>query len=74
MKYFERLTPEERRKVVLGAVAFSSAMEGMNESRDRCLEELRALERRKTASVLTSPSGQEGQPADHTRPVPTRRE
>lgn len=44
MKYYERLADEERRKLVLGAVAFSSAMEGLTESRDRCLEQLRTLE------------------------------
>lgn len=30
MKYFERLSIDERKKVVLGAVGFSSAMEGMS--------------------------------------------
>lgn len=59
MKYYERLAPHERKKLVLGAVAFSSAMEGMSESRDRCLAELRALERRRTDEILTSPAGPE---------------
>lgn len=59
MKYYERLTPDERKKLVLGAVAFSSAMEGMSESRDRCLAELRALERSRADDVLTSPVGRE---------------
>lgn len=61
MKYFERLSVDERKKVVLGAVAFSFAMEGMSGSRDRCLEELRALDRKKAADVLTTPAGREGQ-------------
>lgn len=61
MKYFERLNPLERKKLVLGAVAFSSAMEGMDASRDQCLEELRTLERQKAAKVLTPPAGPAGQ-------------
>ncbi len=45
MRYYENLDPVERRRLVLGAVAFSSAMEGMSEARDSCLKELRELER-----------------------------
>lgn len=54
MKYYENLDPLERKKLVLRAVAFSSAMEGMQQSRQECLEELRALERDK-APALTRP-------------------
>ncbi len=45
MKFYERLDPIERRKLVLNAVAISSVMEGMDESKKECLEELRAIER-----------------------------
>ncbi|MBF0093527.1 MAG: hypothetical protein HQL33_10005 [Alphaproteobacteria bacterium] len=61
MKYFERLSVDERKRIILSAVAFSSAMEGMSDSRDRCLEELRALDREKTTDILTTPTDQEGQ-------------
>lgn len=52
MKYYERLSPIERKKLVLGAVAFSTAMEGMTVARDTCLDELRALEREQARTVL----------------------
>ncbi|MBF0268669.1 MAG: hypothetical protein HQL44_08755 [Alphaproteobacteria bacterium] len=44
MRYYENLGLEDRKRIVLGAVAFSCAMEGMDESRDACLKELRELE------------------------------
>ena len=43
MRYYKNLSPSERRRTVLGAVAFSSAMEGMLDSRDACLNELRVI-------------------------------
>ena len=52
MMYFERLSPGERKRVVLGAVAFSSAMEGMSATRDQCVEQLRALEREEAAQEV----------------------
>ncbi|TAN59101.1 MAG: hypothetical protein EPN26_00495 [Rhodospirillales bacterium] len=61
MRYYESLSIEDRRRVVLGAVAFSSAMEGMNESRDACLKELRDLERKQALAALIEPSGQAAQ-------------
>jgi hypothetical protein len=40
MRYYKNLTPEARRRTVLGAVAFSSAMEGMNVAHKTCCKEL----------------------------------
>lgn len=53
MRFYEQLSPVDRRRVVLKAVAFSSAMEGMTTTRDNCLAELRSLEREQTDKVLT---------------------
>jgi hypothetical protein len=60
MRYYENLDPVERRRLVLGAVAFSLAMEGMSEARDACLKELRELEREQAEAALKAPSGQAG--------------
>jgi hypothetical protein len=59
MRYYENLSPTERRRVVLRAVAFSSAMEGMTASRDECLEELRGIERGQAEQLLTPPRERE---------------
>jgi hypothetical protein len=40
MQFYENLAPEERRRIVLGAVAFSAAMEGMSEAYKTCCKEL----------------------------------
>lgn len=56
MRYYEKLSPADRQRVVLSAVAFSSAMEGMDDSRDACLEALRALERKAAAAIPTPPA------------------
>jgi len=40
MRYYKNLTPDARRRTVLGAVAFSSAMEGMNVAYKTCCREL----------------------------------
>ena len=61
MRYYENLSPEDRKRVVLGAVAFSSAMEGMDESRDACLKELRELERKQARTAFSEPNGQAAQ-------------
>lgn len=53
MRFYEKLSPVDRRRVVLKAVAFSSAMEGMTTTRDNCLAELRSLERDQATRVLT---------------------
>jgi len=53
MRYYENLSPEDRRRVVLRAVAFSSSMEGMSEARDACLKELRELDRNKAEAAPT---------------------
>lgn len=58
MKFYERLDPVERRKLVLGAVAFSSAMEGMDGATEECLSELRDLERGEVAVTLSEPADQ----------------
>lgn len=52
MRYYENLSPKDRKRIVLGAVAFSCAMEGMSESRDACLNELRELEHESAECVL----------------------
>lgn len=61
MRYYENLDPLERRRLVLGAVAFSSAMEGMTEARDACLKELRELDRQKAEAALKQATCQAGQ-------------
>jgi hypothetical protein len=58
MRYFEKLPLEERRRLVLGAVAFSSALEGMMRSRDECLAELKKIDRSPTPGYLTESDGQ----------------
>jgi hypothetical protein len=40
MRFYKNLTLENRRRIVLSAVAFSSAMEGMNVAHKICCEEL----------------------------------
>lgn len=54
MRFYENLSPLDRRRLVLGAVAFDVAMEGMIESRDQCLAELLELDRQ--AAALSTPS------------------
>lgn len=54
MKFYERLDLVERKKLVLGAVAFDAAMEGMDESKEECLEELRAIERGEISANLAA--------------------
>ena len=49
MKYYENLDPVERKKLVLRMVAFSSALEGMSQSKQECLEELRDLEQQQVS-------------------------
>lgn len=44
MKYYENLDPLERKKLVLRAVAVDSYMEGMDQSVEDCLTELRDLD------------------------------
>lgn len=44
MKYYENLDPIERKKLVLRAVAVDSYMEGMSQSVEDCLNQLRELE------------------------------
>lgn len=58
MKFYERLDPVERKKLVLNAVASSSVMEGMSQSKAECLKELRVLERRKVATTTVVSAGQ----------------
>ena len=58
MKYYENLDPLERKKLVLRTVAFSSAMEGMSQAKQECLNELRALERNKTTAAIQQPVAQ----------------
>lgn len=55
MKYYENLDPIERKKLVLRTVAFSSAMEGMSQAKQECLDELRALERKNTTVATRQP-------------------
>ncbi len=45
MRYYKNLTPEARRRTVLGAVAFSSAMEGMDTAYEACRHELKKMEK-----------------------------
>jgi hypothetical protein len=52
MKFYENLDPVERKKMVLRAVAFSSAMEGMSQAKQECIENLAALERWDKESLL----------------------
>lgn len=63
MRFYERLSPVDRRRVVLKAVAFSSAMEGTTTTRDNCLAELRSLEREEAAKVLTEQADPAGRKA-----------
>ena len=51
MKYYENLDLVERKKLVLRTVAFSSALEGMNQSKQECLEELLDLEEQKASAA-----------------------
>lgn len=58
MKFYKRLDPLERKKLVLRTVAFSSAMEGMSVAKNECLKELRKLERKKASTTLLRPAVQ----------------
>lgn len=51
MKFYERLNPVERKKLVLGAAAFDAAMEGMSVAKADCVEALRAIEREQMAAT-----------------------
>ncbi|MDK9719838.1 MAG: hypothetical protein OEL53_01495 [Rhodospirillales bacterium] len=44
MKYYERLNPLERKRLVLCAAAFDAAMEGMDGAKASCLKALRDLD------------------------------
>jgi len=54
MKYFERLDPLERKKLVLRAVAVDLYMEGMDQSVQDCVEELRKLNRHETKTTTSA--------------------
>lgn len=58
MKYYERLDPVERKKLVLRAVAVDSYMEGMDNAQEACLKELRELDRGEISSTISEPVGQ----------------
>ncbi|MBF0246905.1 MAG: hypothetical protein HQL36_02360 [Alphaproteobacteria bacterium] len=55
MKFYERLDPLERKKLVLRAVAVDSYMEGMGQSVRDCLEELRKLETAEASATASAP-------------------
>lgn len=57
MKFYERLNPIKRKKLVLNTVASSAVMEGMGASKAECLEELRKLERAEVKPTAPAPTG-----------------
>lgn len=61
MKFYERLDPTERKKLVLNAVAVDAAMEGMSEATEDCLRELRALDRGELSVTLLESAGQKSE-------------
>ncbi len=58
MKYYERLSPVNRRRMVLRAVEVDSNMEGMDTAREECVKELRDLDRQEVSSMIVDPIGQ----------------
>jgi len=58
MKFYERLDPTERKRLVLSAVAFDASMEGMSEATEDCLMELRALDRGELSVTLSESTDQ----------------
>lgn len=50
MKFYERLSTLERRKLVLEAVALDCYFEGMGGALEECLKELRELEQTETGA------------------------
>ncbi len=56
MKFYENLSPSERKKLVLRAVAVDSYMEGMISAQEECLEMLREVEREDKSANLAEPT------------------
>ena len=59
MKFYENLSPDERKIMVYKTVAFSNALEGMNAPADQLIERVKTIEsQRKKLTKALNPSTQ----------------
>ncbi len=58
MKFFEQMDVDEREAMILRAAAFNMSLEGMEDSKNRLLEEAKRVQTKKDQAILQKVNSQ----------------